>query len=156
MVDQLRRSVVNLGDKFTLEVFDPKDRLIGDADLTVNPNDLLQAFKATEIRYNQIPNLSRLLPNYPNPFNPETWIPFEINYQSEVKIAIYEISGKLVRTIDLGFQHAGIYTTRGRAAYWDGKSDLGERVASGVYFYSITAKGDESSFTAARRMVILK
>ena len=156
MVDQLRRSVVNLGDQFKLEVFDVEDRLIGDVDLTVNPNDLLQAFKATEIRYNQIPNLSRLLPNYPNPFNPETWIPFEINYQSEVKISIYEMSGKLVRTIDLGFQHAGLYTTRDRAAYWDGKSDLGERVASGIYFYSITAKGDKLSFTSTRQMVILK
>ncbi len=61
-----------------------------------------------------------------------------------------------MRTIDRGFKHAGIDTTRDRAAYWDGKSDLGERVASGVYFYSITAKGDESSFTAARQMVILK
>ena len=156
MVDQLKRSVVNLGDQFTLQVFDPKDRLIGDADLTVDPNDLLQAFKATEIKYNQIPNLSRLLPNYPNPFNPETWIPFEINYQSEVEIAIYDISGKLVRTIDLGFKHAGIYTTRDRAVYWDGKSELGERVASGIYFYSITAKGDKLSFTSTRQMVILK
>jgi len=156
MVDQLKRSVVNLGDKFTLEVFDPKDRLIGDADLTVNPNDLLQAFKATEIRYNQIPNLSRLLPNYPNPFNPETWIPFEINYQSEVEVTIYDISGKLVRTLDLGFKHAGIYTTRDRAAYWDGKSELGERATSGIYFYSITAKGDKLSFTSTRQMVILK
>jgi len=156
MVNQLKRSVVNLGDKFTLEVFDREDRLIGAADLAVDPNDLLQAFKATEISYNQIPDFSRLLPNYPNPFNPETWIPFEINYQSDVEISIYDVSGKLMRVVDLGFKQAGIYTTRDRAAYWDGKSDLGERVASGVYFCSIMAKGDKSSFTAARRMVILK
>jgi len=110
----------------------------------------------TDISYNQLPDLSRLLPNYPNPFNPETWIPFEINHGSEVEISIYDISGKLVRTIDLGFQHAGIYTTRDRAAYWDGKSALGESVASGVYFYSISARGDKLSFTSTRQMVILK
>jgi len=156
MVDQLRRSVVNLGDEFKLEVFDMEERLIGVGDLMVDPNDLRQAFKVTEISYNQLPDLSKLLPNYPNPFNPETWIPFEINYQSEVSITIYDISGKLVRTIDLGFQHAGIYTTRDRAAYWDGKSELGERVASGIYFYSIAAKGDKLSFTSTRQMVILK
>ena len=156
MVDQLKRSVIKLGDEFKLEVFDTEDRLIGVGDLRIDPNDLSHAFKVTEVSYNELPELSRLLPNYPNPCNPETWIPFELDYQSEVEISIYDISGKLVRMIDLGFQHAGIYTTRDRAAYWDGKSELGESVASGIYFYSISARGDKSSFTATRQMVILK
>ncbi|HID57292.1 TPA: hypothetical protein EYP37_12230, partial [Candidatus Poribacteria bacterium] len=90
--------------------------------------------------------------NYPNPFNPETWIPFALSSSSEVVIRIFDSAGRIIRTIDLGRREAGFYMDRGRAAYWDGRNDLGERVSSGVYFYQIRA-GD---FTATRRMLILK
>ncbi|MDP6999904.1 MAG: hypothetical protein QF569_27875, partial [Candidatus Poribacteria bacterium] len=156
MVDQLRRSVIKPQDQFKLEVFDLQDRLIGNTDLVIDADDLQQAFTVKKIEYNQIPEISRLLPNYPNPFNPETWIPFEIDCQSEVVITIYDIVGKPVRAIDLGFRHAGLYTTRTRAAYWDSKSELGEQVASGVYFYSLSAESDKSTFSATRQMIILK
>ena len=93
-----------------------------------------------------------LLANFPNPFNPETWIPYQLAKPADVSIGIYAIDGKLVRTLDLGHQPTGMYQTRSRAAYWDGKNQFGEPVASGVYFYTITA-GD---FTATRKMLIRK
>ena len=93
-----------------------------------------------------------LLPNYPNPFNPETWIPYQLSEPAEVTLRIYAINGELVRTLALGQMPAGIYQTRSRAAHWDGKNDVGESVASGVYFYTLTASG----FTATRKMLIRK
>ena len=93
-----------------------------------------------------------LFANYPNPFNPETWIPYQLAVPADVSISIYAANGQLVRTLSLGYQPVGIYESRSRAAYWDGRNTLGESVASGVYFYTLTA-GD---FTATRKMLILK
>ena len=98
------------------------------------------------------PKKTILLPNYPNPFNPETWIPYQLAEPANVSIAIYTADGKLVRTLDLGHQPVGLYKSRNRAAYWDGRNTLGEPVASGVYFYTLTA--DE--LTATRKMLIRK
>ena len=93
-----------------------------------------------------------LLPNYPNPFNPETWIPYQLNDASDVSITTYDMIGNVVRSIDLGHQAAGYYHTRTEAAYWDGRNALNELVASGIYFYHIRA----GEFSATRRMLILK
>ena len=98
------------------------------------------------------PKETVLLPNYPNPFNPETWIPYQLATPSEVTIAIYGVDGQLVRTLELGHQSAGVYTSRSRAVYWDGRNSVGERVASGAYFYTLTA----GEFTATRKMLIRK
>ena len=95
---------------------------------------------------------TRLLSNYPNPFNPETWIPYQLSEPAEVTLRIYSVNGILVRTLVLGHTPAGIYQSRSRAAYWDGKNDVGESVASGLYFYTLTA-GD---FTATRKLLIRK
>ena len=99
-----------------------------------------------------LPAETLLLPNYPNPFNPETWIPYQLSAFSDVKVCIYTAEGVLVRSFAVGYQGAGIYKSRDRAVYWDGKNALGEPVASGVYFYSLTA-GD---FEATRKLVIRK
>jgi hypothetical protein len=99
-----------------------------------------------------VPKQSALLQNYPNPFNPETWIPYKLSYNSDVTITIYNIQGQLVRSLNLGHREAGFYVSKESAAYWNGKNDSGEQVASGVYFYQIKA-GD---FNAAKRLVILK
>ena len=93
-----------------------------------------------------------LLHNYPNPFNPETWIPYQLKTPAEVRITIYNPRGVLVRKLSIGYQVAGRYSSRARAAYWDGRNTVGEPVASGLYFYTLTA-GD---FSATRQMVILK
>ena len=99
-----------------------------------------------------VPEATALLANYPNPFNPETWIPYQLAKGSDVTVSIYAADGSVVRTLVLGHQDAGLYHNRSQAAYWDGTNELGESVASGLYFYTLTA-GD---FTATRRMLILK
>ncbi len=93
-----------------------------------------------------------LLANYPNPFNPETWIPYQLSEPADVTLTIYTVNGHVVRQLTLGLQPAGMYQSRSRAAYWDGRNAFGEPVASGPYFYALTA-GD---FTATRKMLILK
>ena len=98
------------------------------------------------------PKETALLANYPNPFNPETWIPYQLSKPTDVTLTIYDIKGSVVRALDLGHQRAGIYQNRSRAAYWDGRNAFGEPVASGVYFYTLTAGG----FTATRKMLIRK
>ena len=99
-----------------------------------------------------IPEKTELLFNYPNPFNPETWIPYQLAEAADVTVSIYTVDGELVQTLRLGQQPAGMYASRHRAAYWDGKNALGESVASGVYFYTLRA-GD---FAATRKMLIRK
>ena len=99
-----------------------------------------------------IPKETALLPNYPNPFNPETWIPYQLAKPSDVTLTIYASNGSVIRRLVLGHQAAGVYQSRSRAAYWDGQNNLGERVASGVYFYQLQT--DETSLL--RKMVILK
>ena len=99
-----------------------------------------------------IPNETALLRNYPNPFNPETWLPYQLSEPADVTFSIYSVKGTLVRTLSLGYQAAGIYRHRSRAAYWDGRNAHGEPVASGVYFFTLTA-GD---FIATGKMLIRK
>ena len=93
-----------------------------------------------------------ILQNYPNPFNPDTWIPYELAEPSDVKIFIYDIQGRLVRTFNIGHREVGQYFTRDEAAYWDGKNEAGEQGASGLYFYTIQAGG----YTATRKMILAK
>ena len=98
------------------------------------------------------PRETELLPNYPNPFNPETWIPYRLAEDAFVTLTIYDTVGQVVRTLDVGHRIAAAYENRSRAIHWDGKNGLGEPVASGIYFYNLTA-GD---FSATRKMLILK
>ena len=99
-----------------------------------------------------IPNETALLRNYPNPFNPETWLPYQLSAPADVTFSIYSVNGTLVRTLSLGYQAAGVYRHRSRAAYWDGRNAHGEPVASGVYFYTLTA----SDFIGTGKMLIRK
>ena len=100
----------------------------------------------------RLPSQTQLLANYPNPFNPETWIPFQLSQDAEVRLAIYDVTGKIVRKMELGHLTAGSYSQAERAIYWDGKTETGEMVGSGTYFYQLQA-GD---YTETRKMVILK
>ena len=98
------------------------------------------------------PDRTALLTNYPNPFNPETWIPYQLAEAAGVTVTIHSVDGKVIRTLALGTKAAGRYQSRSRAAYWDGRNTLGERVVSGLYFYTLST-GD---FTATRKMLVLK
>ena len=95
---------------------------------------------------------TKLLPNYPNPFNPDTWIPYQLSEASTVTLKIYDVSGSLVRTIEVGHKPVGYYLTRERAVYWEGQNQNGEPVSSGVYFYTLNT----DIYTQTRRMVIVK
>ena len=134
------------------------DRIEEQIDLLIATNDrspaamrvlvYMQQLLVTETR----PEKTQLFANYPNPFNPETWIPYELATDTHVKITIYNTQGVVIRTLQFGHQSAGYYTDRDRAAYWDGRNALGEQVASGLYFYQLET--DEMS--SMRKMVILK
>ncbi|MCZ6676332.1 MAG: IPT/TIG domain-containing protein [Candidatus Poribacteria bacterium] len=104
------------------------------------------------IEAGEIPANTQLLPNYPNPFNPETWIPYQLAQASDVRISIYNVIGQRVRELAVGLRHAGIYRSRSESAYWDGRNDAGERITSGVYFYTLRT----NAFVATRKMIILK
>ena len=99
-----------------------------------------------------IPQETVLLPNYPNPFNPETWIPYRLAEDAFVTLTIYNSMGQSVRTLDIGHQAAASYESRSKAIYWDGRNEIGEQVGSGVYFYHLSA----DDFSATRKMLILK
>ena len=112
-----------------------------------------------------VPKETALLANYPNPFNPETWIPYQLAESAEVTLTIYDMNGEMVRCLPVGYQAAGMYQSRSRAVHWDGRNQLGESVASGLYFYSLTVRSSlprsigetrTGDFTATRRMLILK
>ena len=98
------------------------------------------------------PTKTELLPNYPNPFNPETWIPYDLAEDADVHIHIYNTKGEPIRQLSLGFRTAGVYRSRTRAAYWDGRNAIGERVASGIYFYTLHA----GQTTVTQRMTMIK
>jgi len=99
-----------------------------------------------------VPAQTSLQPNYPNPFNPETWIPFELSEDAKVTVTVYDVLGRVVRRLDLGQQASGVYRTPNRAAHWDGRNDRGEEVASGAYFVELTA----GEFREMRRLVLMK
>ena len=131
------------------------DPLIGVQPLryTVTAEDVKRGLiQLTELVAYEIPTEMELLHNYPNPFNPETWIPYRLAEDAFVTLTIYDSSGQIVRTLDVGHQIASAYETRSKAIYWDGRNEVGETVASGVYFYHLSA-GD---YSATRKMVILK
>ena len=100
----------------------------------------------------RIPSETKLLLNYPNPFNPETWIPYQLAKATDVTMTIHSMNGSLIRTLELGHQSAGTYKSKSQAAYWDGRNEFGEQVASGLYFYTLTA----GNFSATGKMLVRK
>ena len=151
--DLTRRSVVHVGDVVEVSVIGPDGNFESQTvSFKVTPQHLANAVLSVRLDGIGQPAQDQLLQNYPNPFNPETWIPYQLSEDSPVSISIYDTTGKLVRNLSLGFQSAGFYNSQGRAAYWDGRNALGERVASGIYFYQLATP----SFQQTRRLVILK
>ena len=151
--DLARRSVVEVGDIIELHVVGPDGNVESHTvRINVTPEHLANAVLSVRLDGIGRPEQDLLLQNFPNPFNPETWIPYQLSGDSPVSVSIYDTTGKLVRALSLGFQSAGFYHSRGRAAYWDGRNRNGELVASGTYFYELSTP----SFRQLRRMVIIK
>ena len=153
-VDLETKRAATIGDILEISAQSPHP-LIGVEPLeyTITAEDVRQGWiQLPALVAYEIPAETALLHNYPNPFNPETWIPYQLAHAADVTLTIYDTQGVLVRQLDLGHQQAGYYTNRTRAAYWDGRNRLGEAVGSGVYFYHLSA-GDYSTM---RKMVILK
>ena len=151
--DLERRSVVRIGDIVELRVIGPNGNSESQTlSFKVTPEHLANAVLSVNLDGIGQPTQNLLLQNYPNPFNPETWIPYQLSEDSSVSVSIYDTTGQLIRTLSLGFQSAGFYNSQGRAAYWDGRNALGERVASGIYFYQLTTP----TFQQTRRLVIVK
>lgn len=113
---------------------------------------LVRRFLKELLKDYKVPLKTRLFANYPNPFNPETWIPYQLGEDSDITLRIYDTSGKMIRELFTGHQVAGYYINRGRSAYWDGKNDSGEKVASGVYFYEL----ETQNFKKVKRLLIIK
>ena len=153
-VNLSRKGVIKSGDVLDITLRDVADRIVsGPIRYAVTPSDIMTGYAKVNMRIGDIiPDRTALLQNYPNPFNPETWIPYQLAQKENVTISIYNISGQLVRILNLGRREAGLYLSRGQAAYWDGQSDIGEQTASGVYFYTIEAGG----FRATRRLVVIR
>ncbi|MYB00174.1 T9SS type A sorting domain-containing protein, partial [Candidatus Poribacteria bacterium] len=151
--DLTRRSVVEVGDIVELRVIGPDGNVeLQTVSSKVTREDLANAVLSVNLDGIGQPTQYLLLQNNPNPFNPERWIPYQLAEDSPVSVSIYDATGQLVRTLSLGFQSAGFYNSRERAAYWDGRNALGERVASGIYFYQLTTP----AFQQTRRLVIVK
>ena len=154
VVDIERGRAATIGDILEISAQSPNP-FIGVTPLryTVTAEDVGQSLiRLPNLVAYEIPTETELLANYPNPFNPETWIPYQLSESAEVTLTIYAVNGTKVRTLALGQMPAGIYQSRSRAAYWDGRNNVGEPVASGIYFYTLKA-GD---FTVTRKMLIRK
>ena len=151
--DLSRQSIVQAGDSLEVTVTDTTGEIASEKfNFTVTPDNLTNAVLPVRLDGIGMPRQTLLLQNYPNPFNPETWIPYHLSEAAPVTVSIYDTAGQRVRTLSLGFQGAGFYQSRSRAAYWDGRNDLGEQVSSGVYFYQLSTPSEHQM----KRMVIVK
>ncbi len=162
--DLSRTSVVETGDRLEITVSDTLGTDVSGPDLyTVTPAAIEQAFLRVRLQQRVAPRANLLLQNYPNPFNPETWIPYQLSEAADVTITIYDAQGHIVRLLALGQKAAGFYHNRSRAAYWEGRNEHSEQVASGLYFYQIRVSDEagyqtdeDIDFSAIRRMLVLK
>ena len=151
--DLSRRSIVQVGDSLEVTVIDTTGEIASEQfNFTVTPDTLVNVVLPVTLDGVGRPKQTLLLQNYPNPFNPETWIPYRLSDAASVTISIYDATGQRIRTLALGVQVAGFYQSRFRAAYWDGRNDLGERVSSGFYFYQLSTPSEHQM----KRMVIVK
>ena len=154
-LDVFKNQLFRVSDVFKIDIHSNNGEILSFEPIqyTVTQEDIkLGRVILSNLATRTIPKQSKLMQNWPNPFNPETWIPFQLSKAADVTVTIYDMHGRVVRQFDLGYTPAGIYNTKFNAVYWNGTNDVGERVSSGVYFYHIKA-GD---FSASRKMVILK
>ena len=154
-VDMLHQQAAKVGDY--LEV----SATIKDNHFRINPIEYQITAEDIAGSSVQLPNLivyevprhTKLFANYPNPFNPETWIPYQLSSDGDISIQIHNVDGQLVRSVELGYRSPGTYTQQSKAAYWDGRNNNGETVAGGIYFYTLKI---DNSYVQTRKMIIVK
>jgi hypothetical protein len=153
-VDMSKRSVVKANDKIELTIADDNGNPLASPIIReVQPIHLHKAVITVPLSSTQpIPTHTQLLQNYPNPFNPETWIPYDLATDANVVMEFYDVTGKMVRRLELGYRRAGSYRTKGNAAYWNGHNQHGQKVASGLYFVRMKA----GEFVQTKRLAVLK
>ena len=153
-VDMSKKDVISYGDSLAVHLKDNSKGILAKPLINkVTISDIDKSFVNVPLSTKDfIPEKNFLLQNYPNPFNPDTWIPYQLKEDANVVIEIYSSSGSLVRTLNLGYKPAGFHEGKERATHWDGKNEIGEKVSSGIYFYTIQA----GTFTATKKMLIQK
>jgi hypothetical protein len=153
-VDALRGRAARAGDVLAIDVRVSTPRIrVRPIRQVVSTDDVQQSvISPPDLIAYEIPEKTALLGNYPNPFNPETWIPYQLANDGVVVISIYDVTGRLVRQLDLGHQFAGHYASRTQAAHWNGRNQSGEVIAGGLYFYTLKTQ----DFQATRKMLIVK
>jgi len=150
-VDMNKRGVIAVADEISLQILDSRGNPIGQPKRhRIKPEQLASAYLLSMLSI--LPTQTQLLQNYPKTFNPDTWLPYQLASVSTVAIRIYNTKGQLIRILHLGNQKAGIYESKDKAAYWDGRDSTGQLVSNGIYFYQLQA-GEGS---ATRKMVITK
>jgi flagellar hook assembly protein FlgD len=154
LVNMNRQAVVFVDEPLKIYIQDATGNVVsGPITHRISVEEITRGYAKFNMRSGDvIPEKSVLLQNYPNPFNPETWIPFQLAKGSDVVISIFNLQGQMIRRLNIGHKQAGLYLSKGRAAYWDGQNETGEQVASGVYFYNLDAGG----FRTTKRMVIIR
>ena len=152
-IDSNKKSIAEVGDMLVITVTSDSGELVtGPIHYMLKAENLEVGYLVLHLSKGDLRLENRLFQNFPNPFNPETWFPFQLREPANVTIKIFDQNGRLVHTLPLGIKKAGMYTNKAKAAYWDGKNKSGEKVASGVYFYTIEA-GD---FRVTRKLVVAK
>ena len=154
IVDMEKGRAAQIGDILEISAQSPDASIrVQPLRYTVTPEDVKRSrIQLDDLVAYEIPAKTELLLNYPNPFNPETWIPYRLAADANVTVTIYDLSGGVVRRLPVGHQVAAVYESREKAVYWDGRTEFGERVASGIYFYHLSA----GNYSATRKMVISK
>lgn len=136
--DLSSKAVIATGDVLEIHVHNETGQFVGTLHHKVTPEDVSRAFAQLHLDQAAMhPTQTALFANYPNPFNPETWLPYQLAKDANVQIHIYDSAGRSVRTLDLGFQNSGFYLHKDSAAYWNGRNNAGEKLASGMYFYHL-------------------
>ena len=154
VVDTKTARAAQIGDILEISVRSPDPRIgVQPLRYTVTPEDVKRSrIELDNLVVYEIPTETEPLANYPNPFNPETWIPYRLAEDAFVTLTIYDTAGGVVRSIDVGYKPAAVYESKAKAIYWDGRNELGKQVTSGVYFYHLSAE----NYSATRKMLILK
>ena len=154
-VDMLHQQAAKVGDYLEVSATIKDNHFrIDPIEYQITPEDIAcSSVKLPNLIVYEVPRHTKLFANYPNPFNPETWIPYQLSSDGDISIQIHNVDGQLVRSVELGYRSSGTYTQQSKAAYWDGRNDNGETIAGGIYFYTLKI---DNSYAQTRKLIVVK